>query len=201
MRAEHCLCARTVWEKLRDRVRENLGEEFATAVIHLSSAMWLNIASTFSAQRILHRPIACRDRLSRGQPCWLISTQVIEAGVDVDFPGVFRALARSRAIVQVAGRCNREGLLKDEATGEARHGDVFVFDPAEKGLPPGFYQRPLATHALYCPARSRMTSSPLIRLCSPTTSTPCMSAVRLTPNGKERSRFRSCGGIQLPGRG
>ncbi|WP_165070003.1 CRISPR-associated helicase Cas3' [Paludisphaera rhizosphaerae] len=70
-----------------------------------------------------------RRRLSRcpDEPCLVVSTQVIEAGVDVDFPTVYRAAAGLDSIAQAAGRCNREGKL----TGPddlARLGRVVVFD-------------------------------------------------------------------------
>ncbi len=60
-----------------------------------------------------------RERLSSGALCRVVSTQLIEAGVDVDFPVVFRAEAGIDSIAQAAGRCNREGKL-------AEGGRVFV---------------------------------------------------------------------------
>lgn len=63
------------------------------------------------------------------QPLWVVSTQLIEAGVDVDFPVVYRAMAGLDSIVQSAGRCNREGKLPDL-------GNVIVFR-AEQGAPTG----------------------------------------------------------------
>ena len=50
-----------------------------------------------------------RARLKAGLPCRVVSTSLIEAGVDVDFPAVWRETAGLDAILQAAGRCNREG--------------------------------------------------------------------------------------------
>ena len=50
-----------------------------------------------------------RTRLKDGLPCRVVSTSLIEAGVDVDFPAVFREEAGLDSILQAAGRCNREG--------------------------------------------------------------------------------------------
>ena len=70
--------------------------------------------------------------LKNGEKLIVCSTQLIEAGVDMDFPIVFRELAPLESIIQSAGRCNREGKLEK--------GKVFLFQLEEKGQPSAEYK-------------------------------------------------------------
>lgn len=70
-----------------------------------------------------------RRRLRAGEPCRVVSTSLIEAGVDVDFPAVLRAEAGLDAIAQAAGRCNREGHRP------VADSEVLVFSSSEHAPP------------------------------------------------------------------
>lgn len=124
-----CLCvvnltrhAYELWKVLADKIASGVPAQ--ERPIHLSSAM----CPAHRLAVIRH----IRRRLNAGKPCRVISTQLIEAGVDVDFPVVWRAMGPLDSIVQAAGRCNREG-------GPVR-GRVHIFTPEENKLPGGIYR-------------------------------------------------------------
>lgn len=70
-----------------------------------------------------------KQRLKAGNPCRLIATSLVEAGVDVDFPRVWRAEAGLDQIAQAAGRCNREGKRP------VKESIVTTFEPADAKPP------------------------------------------------------------------
>lgn len=78
-----------------------------------------------------------RARLNKGLPCRTVSTSLAEAGVDVDFPTVYRALAGLDSILQAGGRCNREGKRDPQSS------MVYYFDTEAK-LPKGMEQNAAA---------------------------------------------------------
>jgi CRISPR-associated endonuclease/helicase Cas3 len=77
-------------------------------------------------QRIM---ASIRQRLTDNLPCRVIATSLVEAGVDLDFPAVWRAEAGLDQIAQAAGRCNREGKLRTDES------FITVFTPAEHKTP------------------------------------------------------------------
>lgn len=99
-----------------------------------------------------------RNRLSptNKKPCRVVSTQLIEAGVDVDFPRVFRAVAGIDNIAQAAGRCNRDGLIKSPCK-------VSVFEfPEESGC--SFFRHAAQSAAkLFVPFAGRLTTPECVR--------------------------------------
>ncbi|MFC0269050.1 CRISPR-associated helicase/endonuclease Cas3 [Kushneria aurantia] len=82
-----------------------------------------------------------RHTLAAGKPCRVVSTSLIEAGVDVDFPRVLRAEAGLDSIAQAAGRCNREGK-RSAADSEVR---IFATANDDWAPPPELKQFAQAT--------------------------------------------------------
>lgn len=85
-------------KKCAQKVFQSIEEE---GVYHLSTSMYP-----------AHRKRALdeiRERLRKGEKCIVVSTSLVEAGVDLDFQTVYRQLAGVDSIIQAAGRCNREG--------------------------------------------------------------------------------------------
>jgi CRISPR-associated endonuclease/helicase Cas3 len=125
------------WDEIADRIAQHpsvlaivntradcreLHRRMPAGTVHLSALMCGEHRS-FVIKRI-------KQRLANQENVRVISTQLIEAGVDVDFPVVYRALAGLDSIAQAAGRCNREGKQADK-------GKVVVFvppKPAPRGL-------------------------------------------------------------------
>lgn len=110
---------------------EALSEDGLDGVLHLSTSM-----CPAHRTEVLSEANA---RLDNGAPVRLVATQCVEAGVDLDFPVVYRALAPLEAIAQAAGRCNRHG--------GGERGRVVVFKPEDdRGIyPPGYKEAAGAT--------------------------------------------------------
>jgi len=109
-----------------------------------------------------HRAVALagiRQRISNADShFYVISTSLVEAGVDIDFPVVYRALAGIDSIAQAAGRCNREGELR--VNGRKALGRTVVFLPEKQ---PGYVRQPAGI------ARELMQSGNLDSLLTPAT--------------------------------
>ena len=104
-------CAQELYRKLK-----------VEGVYHLSTSMYQKHRKRILAQ--------IRERLKQKKKCILISTSLVEAGVDLDFCHVYRQIAGVDSIIQAAGRCNREGQEKAEDS------IVFVFDVTDSKIAP-----------------------------------------------------------------
>ena len=108
--------------------------------LHLFRAIGADQAGHFHLSALMcpeHRSqmlARIRAELSAGRVCRVVSTQLVEAGVDLDFPVVYRSLAGLDSIAQAAGRCNRNGRSKLGRTlvfrSEHRGAERFVAETA-----------------------------------------------------------------------
>ncbi len=110
---------RDLWEELKKNSEE--------APIHLSALMCGEHRSMVISR--------IKSDLGADLPIRVVSTQLVEAGVDIDFPVVYRAMAGLDSIAQAAGRCNREGRNVGGVLGQ-----VVVFHPP-KPSPPGLLRK------------------------------------------------------------
>lgn len=115
--------AQKVYQSLRGR-----------GVYHLSTAMYPEHRRKVLAE--------IRNRLKNNEKCIVISTSLVEAGVDLDFRTVYRQLAGTDSIIQAVGRCNREGKRPSEES------HTWIFQLEEREYAPGQSQQIAVTEAL-----------------------------------------------------
>ena len=110
-------CVLTIVNTRKDAAEIVAALDMATGdrALHLSAAMCGQHRADVIHE--IRERLAARRAGTNMRPLRVVSTQLVEAGVDIDFPVVFRALAGLDSIAQAAGRCNREGLLPDGMKG------------------------------------------------------------------------------------
>lgn len=92
-------------------------ELYGEGIYHLSTSMYPK-----HRKRVLR---AIKKRLKNNEKCIVISTSLVEAGVDLDFASVYRQISGLDSMIQAAGRCNREGKRK------VLESSVYIFDLEE----------------------------------------------------------------------
>ncbi len=106
------------WEELAERITRN-EQQRVLAIVHrrrdaidLASAIGdkaLHLSTLMCPAHRRHVLAQIKEKMGCKEDCIVVSTQLVEAGVDLDFPVVYRALAGVDSLAQAAGRCNREG--------------------------------------------------------------------------------------------
>jgi CRISPR-associated endonuclease/helicase Cas3 len=109
-------------------------------LFHLMPKGTYHLSALMCAQHRSDIIAKIKEDLKAGKLARVVSTQLVEAGVDLDFPVVYRAMAGLDSIAQAAGRCNREGKLNTQG----RLGKVVVFIPPKKS-PPGILRKATET--------------------------------------------------------
>ncbi|MGW2655651.1 CRISPR-associated endonuclease Cas3'' [Streptomyces sp. NPDC001478] len=131
------------WQSVAEDIKERAGDQFLVVVnttrdsarLHrlLSECLSapgtvLHLSTRMTAEHRREVIERIRADLKKRLPVRVVSTSLIEAGVDVDFPRVYRAWAPAESLQQAAGRCNRDSRIDG-------HGTVVVFRPADGGTP------------------------------------------------------------------
>ena len=112
--------AMALFKNLKDKLKDKKDIQ----VLHLSTNM-----CQIHRMEVINK---VRQMLENEEKLILCSTQLIEAGVDIDFPVVFRELAPLESVIQSAGRCNREGKLDE--------GQVYLFQLEDQSQPSRQYE-------------------------------------------------------------
>lgn len=112
--------------------KDHAKELYNTLKEKIDSKSLFYISTNMAPEHRINTIREIKQKLSNGEKCILVSTQCIEAGVDLSFDVIYRALAPLEAIIQASGRCNRNGNKK---------GKLVVFVPdAEKKYPSVSYE-------------------------------------------------------------
>lgn len=136
-------------DSLTDYISENF-DKYASTLVIVNTKIWASqiyqsLAESLPEDELYHLSTGqcarhrkdllaqIRGRLKQGLPTLVISTQLIEAGVDVSFASVIRFLAGLDSIAQASGRCNRHGEMRDE-NGNPTKGQVFIVKPDKESL-------------------------------------------------------------------
>lgn len=101
---EHQVMVITTMKKGCAKLRYYLEDRDEDHIFHLSTSMVPSYRKA-TLDKV-------RERLKKGQKVWLFCTPTVEAGVDIDFPVVFKQRAPYDSVEQARGRCNREGKMK-----------------------------------------------------------------------------------------
>lgn len=95
------------------------------AVLQKSNVISYHLSTNMCPAHRLEILDKVKEKLANKEPVICVSTQLIEAGVDIDFGSVIRYLAGMDSIAQAAGRCNRNGKRKS-------HGNVWIVNPKQE---------------------------------------------------------------------
>jgi len=131
LKSEHQALCIVNTKKRAQKIYQNIRGQ---GVYHLSTSMY-----PVHRKKVLNE---IRERLENKEKCVVISTSLVEAGVDLDFETVYRQLAGIDSIIQAAGRCNREGKRASDAC------CTYIFRLDEREYVPGQRQQMEVTESL-----------------------------------------------------